>query len=61
MIRSARRMTYTQVQAILDGDKAARAEFRELAPEFDRMFELALKLNASGNGADRSTSIYRSR
>jgi len=46
VIRSARRMTYTQVQAILDGDKAARAEFRELAPEFDRMYELALKLNA---------------
>jgi ribonuclease R len=45
VIRSARRMTYTQVQAILDGDKAARAEFRELVPEFERMYELALKLN----------------
>ena len=45
VIRSARRMTYTQVQAILDGDKAVRAEFHELTPEFDRMYELALRLN----------------
>ena len=46
IIRSARRMTYTQVQAILDGDQVARFEFDELVPEFDRMHELALKLNA---------------
>ncbi|MDE1177090.1 MAG: RNB domain-containing ribonuclease [Edaphobacter sp.] len=46
IIRSARRMTYTQVQAILDGDEAVRKEFGELTPEFDRMYELALKLNA---------------
>ncbi len=46
IIRSARRMTYTQVQAILDGDQVARLEFGELVPEFDRMHELALKLNA---------------
>jgi ribonuclease R len=54
IIRSARRMTYTQVQAILDGvtdaatnfDKATRAQFAELAPSFDQMYELALKLNA---------------
>jgi ribonuclease R len=54
VIRSARRMTYTQVQAILDAatdaatdsDKATRAEFAELAPRFDQMYELALKLNA---------------
>ena len=45
VIRSARRMTYTQVQSILDGDKGTRAEFRELVPEFERMYELALKLN----------------
>jgi len=45
VIRSARRMTYTQVQAILDGDKTIRAEFRELVPEFEQMYELALKLN----------------
>ena len=46
IIRSARRMTYTQVQAILDGDQSTRLEFAELAPEFDRMYDLALKLNA---------------
>jgi ribonuclease R len=45
IIRSARRMTYTQVQAILDGDAATRAEFAGLVPEFERMYELALKLN----------------
>jgi len=54
IIRSARRMTYTQVQAILDSstdaatesDKATRAEFAELVTHFERMYELALKLNA---------------
>ncbi|HEX7158848.1 MAG TPA: VacB/RNase II family 3'-5' exoribonuclease [Edaphobacter sp.] len=45
MIRSARRMTYTEVQAILDGDAAVREEFMELVPEFERMHELALRLN----------------
>lgn len=46
IIRSARRMTYTQIQAVLDGDAATRAEFAALVPEFERMYELALKLNA---------------
>ena len=54
IIRSAKRMTYTQVQAILDSgtdaatdtDQAVRAEFAELVTHFDRMYELALKLNA---------------
>ncbi len=46
IIRSARRMTYTQVQAVLDGDAATREEFAELVTEFERMYELALKLNA---------------
>ena len=54
IIRSARRMTYTQVQAILDSgtdaatdvDKAVREEFAELVTNFERMYELALKLNA---------------
>jgi ribonuclease R len=45
-IRSAKRMTYTQVQGVLDGDAATRAELAELVPEFERMYELALKLNA---------------
>jgi ribonuclease R len=46
IIRSAKRMTYTQVQGVLDGDAKTRAEFTELVPEFERMYELALKLNA---------------
>ena len=41
VIRSARRMTYTQVAGILDGDAALRAEFAPLVPEFERMLELA--------------------
>jgi ribonuclease R len=45
IIRSARRMTYTQVQAILDGDEKTRQEFGALTPEFERMHALALKLN----------------
>jgi len=52
-IRSAKRMTYTQVQAILDSgtdeatdvDKAVRAEFADYVTHFERMHELALKLN----------------
>jgi ribonuclease R len=46
IIRSARRMTYTQVQGVLDGNAETRAEFADLVPEFERMYELALKLNA---------------
>ena len=50
IIRSARRMTYTQVQAVLDNesdaDKETRLQFSELVPEFERMYQLALRLNA---------------
>jgi ribonuclease R len=46
IIRSAQRMTYTQVQGVLDGDAETREEFAELVPEFERMYELALELNA---------------
>jgi len=46
IIRSAKRMTYTQIQSVLDGNVETRAEFAELVPEFERMYELALKLNA---------------
>jgi ribonuclease R len=54
IIRSAWRMTYTQVQAILDSgtdaatkaDKAVREHFAELVPHFEQMYQLALKLNA---------------
>ncbi len=46
IIRSVQRMTYTQVQAVLDGDAMVRAEFGDLVAEFERMYDLALKLNA---------------
>jgi ribonuclease R len=46
IIRSARRMTYTQIQSVLDGDAATREQFADLVPEFERMYDLALKLNA---------------
>ncbi|MEO8724490.1 MAG: VacB/RNase II family 3'-5' exoribonuclease [Acidobacteriaceae bacterium] len=45
VIRSAARMTYTKVQAILDGDPAAQQEYAALVPEFKRMEELARILN----------------
>src|SRR6201996_4395515 len=45
VIRSARRMTYTQVHAILSGDEAASTEFAALVPEFERMLTLAKILN----------------
>jgi len=45
VIRSARRMTYTQVHGILDGDETLRKEFALLLPEFERMQELAQILN----------------
>ena len=45
IIRSARRMTYTEVQAILDGDAEIRATHAEMVPAFEQMHELALLLN----------------
>ena len=45
VIRSARRMTYTQVHAILDGDQGTREEFGPLVEEFEKMHELARLLN----------------
>lgn len=54
VIRSARRMTYTQVHAILDGDAAVRKQFAELVPAFERMKELAIILN---HKRDRRGSI----
>jgi ribonuclease R len=54
VIRSARRMTYTQVHRILEGDEAVRTEFRELVPAFERMKDLALVLNSK---RDRRGSI----
>ena len=45
VIRSAARMTYTEVHQILEGDEATREKYAALVPEFERMRELAGRLN----------------
>src|SRR5712691_6987071 len=46
VIRSAERMTYTAVNAVLQGDAAAAAHFAHLAEDFKLMRDLAMILNA---------------
>jgi len=45
VIRSAERMTYTDVNAILEGDASARKRYASLVAMFEMMRELALILN----------------
>jgi ribonuclease R len=45
MIRSAERMTYTDVNLVLQGDAAARERYSTLVAGFERMRDLALILN----------------
>jgi ribonuclease R len=45
VIRSAQRMTYTAVHAILEGDPETRARYSALIPEFERMQRLAMLMN----------------
>jgi len=45
VIRSAERMTYTDVNLVLQGDAAAREKYAGLVGDFERMQELALILN----------------
>jgi ribonuclease R len=45
VIRSAERMTYTNVHLILEGDAGLRDRYARLVPRFELMQELALKLN----------------
>jgi ribonuclease R len=45
VIRSAARMTYTEVHAILEGDAETRARYAELTPDFERMQRLAELMN----------------
>jgi len=45
VIRSAARMTYTAVHAILEGDEQTRAEYPALVTEIERMQGLAVKMN----------------
>jgi ribonuclease R len=44
-IRSAERMTYTAVNAVLEGDAARRSRYAPLVSSFERMRDLALILN----------------
>ncbi len=46
VIRSARRMTYTQVHSVLEGERQAREEFAPLVEEFKGMHQLARLLHA---------------
>ena len=45
VIRSAERMTYTDVHAILEGDPAVRTRYSDLVPFFERMKRLAVLMN----------------
>jgi len=45
VIRSAERMTYTAVNAVLEGDEVARERYAGLVPTFELMRDLALILN----------------
>ncbi|MGD0437585.1 MAG: VacB/RNase II family 3'-5' exoribonuclease [Bryobacteraceae bacterium] len=45
VIRSAARMTYTDVHALLEGDAALRQRYQRLVARFELMRELALLLN----------------
>jgi len=45
VIRSAQRMTYTGVNAIIEGDATMRRQYAPLAENFDLMYELAQVLN----------------
>jgi ribonuclease R len=45
VIRSAARMTYTEVHAILEGDAETRARYMALVPDFERMRQLAGLMN----------------
>ena len=45
VIRSAARMTYTEVHAVLEDDAETRTRYSALVPEFERMKRLAVLMN----------------
>jgi ribonuclease R len=49
VIRSAERMTYTNVNKVVEGDAEMSARYAKMAPHFRNMKELALLLNARRN------------
>jgi ribonuclease R len=50
IIRSAARMTYTEVHAILERDEETRARYAALVPDFERMRKLAGLMNKRRSG-----------
>jgi len=49
IIKSAERMTYTNVNKVIEGDAETTERYKSLAPHFRNMKELALLLNARRN------------
>jgi ribonuclease R len=49
VIKSAERMTYTNVNKVIEGDAETTERYKSLAPHFRNMKELALLLNARRN------------
>jgi ribonuclease R len=45
VIRSAARMTYTQVHAVIDGDQQVKEQFAPLVPDLEQMYALARLLH----------------
>ncbi|HEY1803253.1 MAG TPA: VacB/RNase II family 3'-5' exoribonuclease [Terracidiphilus sp.] len=45
VIRSAARMTYTEVHSIIEGNAGTRARYAALVPDFERMKRLAVLMN----------------
>ena len=61
VMRSAERMTYTNVNKVLENDAVISARYAHLAAHFRDMKELALLLNARRNehGIDRDPALVR--
>jgi ribonuclease R len=51
VIRSAERMTYTDVHKVLEGDREMTSRYAPLVEDFQRMKELALRLNRRRNAS----------
>jgi len=61
IIRSAERMTYTNVNLVLEGDEGLRRRYEPLVAGFELMRELAKILIRKRGAVVRLISIYRSR
>ena len=61
VIRSAERMTYTAVNAVIEGDLATRQRYAPLVENFERMRDLAMILNRNASAVARLTSTCPSR